>query len=389
MGSDGGVRQLAIMMVGDLILDEPDPASYFELARATLRRGDIGIGHIEVPHSEATDNAATAVAATPSDPGALAVLPDAGLHVVTLAGNHVFDAGAPGVLDTIRHASAAGLLTAGAGRNIGDAREPAIIERAGIRVAILSYNCVGPRESYATSRKAGCAYVRVLTHYELDHSSPGGPPRVYTFVEPDDLATLQDDIGKARDRADVVIIGFHKGIVHTPAVLAMYERPLTHAAVDFGADVVLSHHAHILRGVEVYRGRPIFHGLGNFVTVTHALSVSCNDSAERAAWARRRVELYGFAPDPDMPSYPFHPESRNTAIATVYVGSSGVTGAGLIPCWINDAAQPTPVRRTGRGADVIEYIKKINAAADLSTELMWLNDEEVSMPGIDCSVPLG
>ena len=82
-----------------------------------------------------------------------------------------------------------------------------------------------------------------------------------------------------------------------------------------GADVVIAHHAHILRGVDVYKGRPIFHGLGNFVAVTRALNLEANPSPERVAWARRRRQLFGFEPDPAYPTYPFHPEARNAMLA--------------------------------------------------------------------------
>jgi poly-gamma-glutamate synthesis protein (capsule biosynthesis protein) len=376
--------QVSVLLVGDLILDEPEPDSFFAPAREVLQRGDVVVGQLEVPHSDSCETASTDVPATPSDPAALAALPRAGFHVVTLAGNHIYDAGTKGVLDTIAHARGVGLQTAGAGPDLAHAREPAVVERAGIRVAVLSYNCVGPRESWATSRKAGCAYVHVLTHYELDHASPGGPPRIYTFAEPDDIEVLGKDIRAARERADVVIVSFHKGVGHTPAVLAMYEQPLARAAVDFGADVVFGHHAHIMRGIEVYRGRPIFHGLGNFVTATHALNPGEGGSAERQAWARRRVELYGFAPDPGLPNYPFHPQSRNTAIATVRVNHEGVVSAGLIPCWIDEAARPVPVPRTGRGSAVLAYIAQINSAAGLMTTMAWLNDREVALPQVGC-----
>ena len=110
--------------------------------------------------------------------------------------------------------------------------------------------------------KAGCAYVHVLTHYELDHASPGGPPRIYTFADPDSLDRMADDIAALAKDVDVVAVSFHKGVGHTPVIVAMYERPVAHAAIDAGADVVFGHHAHIMRGIENYRGRPIFHGLG-------------------------------------------------------------------------------------------------------------------------------
>ena len=115
---------------------------------------------------------------------------------------------------------------------------------------------------------------------------------------------------------------------------------------------MVGHHAHILRGIEVYKGRPIYHGLGNFVTVTRALSVDNTETPEAAAWAKRRMELFGFVPDPAMPTYPFHPESRNTIIAECTVADDGTLSAGFIPCWIDDDARPVPVvgaRPGGRG----------------------------------------
>ncbi|MGM0352382.1 CapA family protein [Streptomyces sp. ECR3] len=367
-----------VLAVGDIILDEPGPDSFFDPSRTVLGTGDAVIGHVEVPHSTTDTQSSTDVPAPPADPAALGALARAGFHVATLAGNHIADAGPEGVLDTVRHARSHGLATAGAGATLDEARRPALVRAGGRTVAVLSYNCVGPRESWATSAKPGCAYVHVLTHYELDHASPGGPPAVYTFAAPDSLGRMADDIARARQEADVVVVGLHKGVGHTPAEIAMYERPVAQAAVDAGADAVFAHHAHIMRGVEMYRGRPVFHGLGNFVTVTRALTPQGNDSPERAAWARRRVELYGFAPDPDMPYYPFHPESRNTIIASLRVDEDG-TRAGLVPCRIDDLGRPVPVTRTTGGEEVLDYVRDITRRAGLTTRFVWNGDAAVDV----------
>ncbi|SFJ43182.1 poly-gamma-glutamate synthesis protein (capsule biosynthesis protein) [Amycolatopsis sacchari] len=358
---------ITVGAVGDLILDEPDPDSFLAPAAPVLRGMDLAIGHIEVPHSTTTVQRSTDVPAPPADPAALKAVSAAGFHVATLAGNHIYDAGDEGLADTIAHARAAGLETAGAGPDLAEARRPAVVERGGLRFAVLSYNCVGPRDSWATSRKPGCAYVRVLTHYELDHASPGGPPEVFTFADPASLALMEEDVRRARADADVVLVSLHKGVGHTPAVVAMYESPVARAAIDAGADAVFSHHAHIMRGIEVHKGRPIFHGLGNFVTVTHALTPSAGTGAdELRAWAERRTKLYGFAPDPDMPYYPFHPESRNTAIAVCRFDENGLREAGFVPCRIDDRGRPVPVGGTPEGAEVTRYIEDITREAGLN-----------------------
>ncbi len=255
--------------------------------------------------------------------------------------------------------------------NIDEARAPAIVAADGLRIGVLSYNCVGPRESRATSRKAGCAPLDVLTHYELDYAGPGGPPRIYTFVTPESLEGLRTDVLALREAADVVVVAFHKGIGHLPVVVPAYERELARTAIDCGADVVVGHHAHILRGIELYRGKPVFHGLGNFVAVTHALTPSGASAAELDAWSKRRRELFGFAPDPEMPFYPFHPESRNTMVADCRVGPEGVIEAGFVPCWIDDHGRPVPVGPGSGGEAVAAYVERITAAAGFPTSFTW------------------
>ena len=182
------------------------------------------------------------------------------------------------------------------------------------------------------------------------------------------------DIVNLRREVDIVVVALHKGIGHTPAVLAMYERPLAKAAIDAGADIVVGHHAHILRGVEVYKNRPIYHGLGNFVTVTRALNIDNNPSPKRLEWARRRRELFGFEPDSNYPTYPFHPEARNAMIAVCEIDADGVPKAGFIPCWINPKGQPEICIDDARGRAVASYIEQITGKAGLGADFRWNGD---------------
>jgi poly-gamma-glutamate synthesis protein (capsule biosynthesis protein) len=344
-----------LLLLGDLVLDEPDPGSFFEPSRALLHSADLVVGQVEVPHTSRGVPSSVDIPAPPADPAHLEALAGANVGIATLAGNHIFDSGPNGVEDTIATLRGLGIATAGAGMTIEEARRPAVVRGVGV----LSYNCVGPRESRATSRKAGAAALDVITHYELDYAGPGGPPRIYTFVAPESLAVLRADVLALREQVDVVVVAFHKGIGHVPVVVPEYERELGRVAIDCGADVVVGHHAHILRGIEVYRGRPVFHGLGNFVTVTHALTPAAGTTAELEAWATRRRELFGFAPDPAMPFYPFHPESRNTMIADCRI-ESGVVDAGFVPCWIDDRGRPVP---GGDGS----YVERITREAGFDT----------------------
>ncbi|MFF2824187.1 CapA family protein [Arthrobacter koreensis] len=363
-----------LMATGDLVLERDDATSLFSAAAPVLAEADLVIGHLEVPHTTSTATASSDVPALPAPPSALDAVAAAGFGVLTLAGNHVYDFGAEGIEDTRRHCRERGISTTGAGGNLAEAWEPAVVEHGGRQVIVLSVNCVGPKESWAGSSKAGCAWVEVVTHYEPRGANPGGPPRIYTFAEPRSLAAFTEQVaGHARQGA-AVVVALHQGLVHQPVEIAQYQYEIAHAAIDAGAVAVLAHHAHILKGVEAYRGRPIFHGLGNFATVTRALGGAPDDSPERRTWARARTRLFGFQPDPAMPEYPFHPESRNTLIAVLTLGADGSVGAEVLPCWIDDDARPVPLTRANGGDQVGNYLQRITREAGLDTVLDWAGD---------------
>lgn len=374
--SDVATGSLRIAAVGDLIVDRPDPDEFFTASAPVLRAADLTIGQLEVPHATTTAVATVDVPAPPADPAHLAAVARAGFDVLTLAGNHIADAGGEGIVETIAAARAAGMATTGAGADLASATKPVILSRGGRTIGVLSFNCVGPTDSWATSRRPGGAYVRVYSHYEAIGANPGGPPSVHTFADPASLATMRETISEVAARVDVLVVALHKGLVHIPAELAAYETEIARAAVDAGATMVVGHHAHILRGIEFYRSRAIFHGLGNFVTVTDALTPAAASVDEQREWAERRRRLFGFEPDPRLPSwYPFHPESRNTAIAVLDVSPTGRLAWGVIPCWIGKGAQPVPHGDDQRGRDVIDYIRRITAEEGFDTEFAWEGDE--------------
>jgi poly-gamma-glutamate synthesis protein (capsule biosynthesis protein) len=302
------------------------------------------------------------VPAPPAPPENLDALSRAGFDAVSLAGNHIADWGGEGIADTIDRLDRLGIAHAGAGQTLGEASAPAQLAHRGRRIALLSYNCVGPEVSWAGPAKAGCNFLRVITA----DGSPVAPAAPLTAIAPDVIDRLRADIEAARETAELVIVALHKGIVHTPAKLAPYERPLTAAALAAGADVVVGHHAHILRGIEVADGRPIFHGLGNGCVVTHALSPA-QDHPARAHWAQRRRELFGFEPDPRYPLAPFHPEAVHGMLGIVIVRENGRLESGVVPVFVEPPGRPVCV--TDQRADtVIAYVERIGAAADLPAQ---------------------
>ncbi len=369
MSQSGG--HTTLLATGDLILDEPDPDSYFRLAVATLDEADLVVGHVEVPFTLRREGT-TGVPLEARDPAKLRALSTAGIKAVSLSANHLYDEGEVGVCDTIESLRAEGVTSFGAGRNLTEARRPATVEAGGTRFGFLSYNLVGPKSTWAGTAKAGGAYVHILTQYELDHATPGWPnPAVFTGAEAVSLLAMADDIAKLRSQCQVLCVSLHKGTVHTPGLVMAYEKQVAHAAIDAGADVIFGHHAHILRGIEMYRGKAIYHGLGNFVTVTHALAPTTSDVD---GWARRRLEMFGFVPDADTPEYPFHPESRNTMLARVVVQPDGSLSYGYLPCLINRQSQPEIAGRGPSGQGVFDYVQGITRKAGFDTHFRWDGD---------------
>lgn len=365
---------ITLMATGDLILERADTTSLFQAVAPILNEADLVIGQLEVPHTESRASMSTDVPAVPAPPAALDAVAEAGFDMVTLAGNHVYDSGEQGIEDTRRHCRDRGVATTGAGRTLEEAWEPAIADTGPHRVAVLSVNCVGPRESWAGSAKAGGAWIEVVSHYETRGANPGGPPRAYTFAQPRSLTDFTERVAGQVRKGRAVVVSLHQGLVHQPVEIAAYQYEIAHAAIDAGAVAVISHHAHILKGIEAYRGRPIFHGLGNFATVTRSLNGAPDDAPERLAWARERTRLFGFDPDPAMPEYPFHPESRHTMIAVITLGADEAIRAEAIPCWIDGDARPVPLTRVEGGQQTGDYLKRITREAGLDTILDWSGD---------------
>ena len=191
-----------IVVTGDLVLDEPDAAHWLAGIAPALRGADLAIGHLEVPHTRRGEELEGDVPAPGAPPENLPPLADAGISMVSLAGNHIANCGAPGIADAMAGLDAAGIAHAGAGLDLAQARRPAITGRAGWRIALLSYNCVGPEMGWATADRAGAAYLPIATA----DGSPVAPVAPLVdgliagrFLLPDDAAILKN---RARSTAE-------------------------------------------------------------------------------------------------------------------------------------------------------------------------------------------
>ena len=167
-------------------------------------------------------------------------LVDAGVDVVSLANNHGLDYGPVAMLDTLEHASAAGLPVVGAGANQTAAYAPSLHETPAGTIAVV-----------------GLTRVLHTRAWEATASRPG-------MASGYDEAAAVAAVRAAAERADHVVVAIHWGTELGDCPDAN-QRRLAVLLADAGADVIAGHHPHVLQGVQDLGGTVVVYSLGNFV----------------------------------------------------------------------------------------------------------------------------
>ncbi len=353
-----------ILAVGDIAPDRPDPDTSYDAVRDRLSAADLTIAQLETTFAAKglrLPQARHAVLAPVAGAGAVA---RAGIDVISMAGNHCLDWGSEAMLECIGHLEGEGVAVVGAGSDIAAARKPVIrVLRDGSRVAVLAYSSILPQAYWADERRAGCAPMRAHTLYEqIEHDQPGTPARIHTFAHRGDLDALESDIRAAKAQADVVVVSMHWGIHFVRAVIADYQREVAKAAIAAGADAIFGHHAHILKGIEVIDGRPVFYSLCNF---------ACDLRMDEAhANSKSFKEIQTLAEDwvPDFDSlYNFPKASALSMVARLDVSAGKVVRAGFYPIHIGRDAVPRCVTPDDeRFVQTVEYMRAVTAEAGLN-----------------------
>lgn len=221
---------------GELISRGEDP---FQPFAALLSSHDVRIGNLECVVAT-TGTAEEKPYTFRADPRTLPVL-KRHFDAVSLANNHSGDFGKAAFAEQLALMDTAGLPYFGGGRDATAAHAPWIVERNGVRIALLGYVEFKPRS------------------FEADASRPG----VAWSGEDDDV--IEDIIAARRvHRADIVIPFMHWGWEDEPDPSPRL-RAFARRMIDAGADLVVGGHPHVTQGAEYYRGKPIIYSLGNFL----------------------------------------------------------------------------------------------------------------------------
>src|SRR5205085_946991 len=168
---------------------------YTELVRPTLQTVDLRFSNCERQYSS-RGSARDEAPHGRQPPEMVKIFTDCGFDAVTIANNHMFDAGPEALLDTRALLLEKGIAVTGAGRDLDEAREPAIVERNGIKVGFLGYCSAIPKGGKAAPGKVGIAPLRVSTTYE--GRGPHDSPRVITRPDEGDMKMILDDVAALR-----------------------------------------------------------------------------------------------------------------------------------------------------------------------------------------------
>jgi hypothetical protein len=238
-------QTVSLAIVGDIMLaDGPgkeisrgrDPLGPFG---AILAAADIRVANLECVVATKGNGEPGKPWTFRAHPRAVAIL-KRHLDAVSVANNHSGDYGPEAFGEMLDLLGRAGIGVFGGGHNLVEAHKPLIVERKGLRIALLGYDEFFPRSFEAAVDKPGVAWS--------------------------EDEQVRSDIAAARSiyHADLVIPFMHWGIEQAPLANAR-QRALARVMIDAGADAVIGSHPHVTQDVETYRGKPIVYSLGNFV----------------------------------------------------------------------------------------------------------------------------
>ena len=354
-----------------------------------------------------------------ADPYIAEELAWAGFGLVSRANNHSMDYSAEGLMATSDYLDAAGITHAGAGADLGEARSPAYLETSEGIVSLVSATTYYLGHASASRKdvpgRPGVNPLRMDTYYDLSPQdyetvrkvasglgvlSPSAPRDQKEFTFNRETRFRLSDVTKVTRTArkldwdgnlkavreasrlsdfTVFTLHDHYASEKAPPGFKPREAPLeqvrefAHASIESGADVFVGHGPHVLRGLEIYRGKPIFYSLGNFVFQSTLITRQPSDLFER--WGlgddASTADLYEKREAP--PNHFFDdPEYWFSVAAECQYSGKALKEVKLHPLTLDyDARKPLKEQRTKAG---IPRLAKGSEADKIMKEMIRLSE---------------
>ena len=202
-----------------------------------------------------------------------------GFNLMSLSNNHAFDLKVPGVNNTLKAMHDRAIVHAGVGNTMAEAAAPAYLKTSNGTVALVASasGLIAPG-GRATDNGPGVNELRVEAGGKVNQANEEFPANPPNSANAEDTARILKNIREARGKADLVVVYQHNHVFSNRPFSAVFGEGLqerlappawlktwVHAEIDAGADIVVMHGAPLLHGVEIYKGKPIFYDLGNFI----------------------------------------------------------------------------------------------------------------------------
>lgn len=305
---------------GDMLVQRRIPEGYegFAEVKAHICKGDARFFNLEttVHRGGHYGNQFYGGSFLRADPEVLDDAKNFGFNMLSFANNHSFDFSYGGLLETKRHVDAAGFVNTGVGSNLDEAAAPAYLDLPTGRVALISTTAtmsnvaaMAGQQSRRVPGRPGVNGLRVTEQLQVTpeqmavirqiakqskinaqidieraegyHSHlpadaeflkgllliTGGETKFITHPNPTDMARIEKAIRQAQSQADYILVSIHSHELsgdrkENPAD---FLQEFAHSCIDAGAHAVIGHGPHLLRPIEIYKNRPIFYSLGDFV----------------------------------------------------------------------------------------------------------------------------
>jgi poly-gamma-glutamate synthesis protein (capsule biosynthesis protein) len=355
-----------VTVVGDMIFNEQIsnlPGAEHQQLFRLMQEADIAYGNLEFSindHPELQRPFYNFRAATPFAFEVAAI----GINMVSLANNHALDFGPDGLRDCLRALDRAQITYAGAGMTLADARAAGTtgIQSLKTRFGLLSYVRYWTQKYRCKDASGPC--LATINPATILVARPDGTTEEVEGLMAEDVAAMEDDIVLARRHNDVLVVSLHNHDVShhrahgiqdtTPA----NDQVMFHRAVDAGADLVLGSGPHVLRGIEIRKGVPIFYSLSNFIyqyrtperipiDLIHQRDHEIARPTNLSVWDRR---------DPER--------VFEGVLVRMTVNAAKLRRIELIPFTIDDEGPLyglPRLARTERGRQIIELMQKLSA----------------------------
>lgn len=328
--------KISFTAAGDMLIQRLISTEYegFKDVSNYIKKGDVRFFNLETTlhHGEFFGNQFYGGSYLFADPKALDIAREYGFNILSFANNHTMDYGHDGLLATLDEVNKAGFPSAGVGKNLDDAAEPAYLDTPTGRVALISVvstmmnvAAMAGKQSRRIKGRPGVNGLRFDEFIELpeeefnvisriaDESGVNAKDNIsraegYQTPIPDGIQVLKElrfkkgtkmcyhsapnredmdrvkkAISEAQMHADYVIISVHSHEVggtskETPAE---FLQTFAHECINLGAHAVIGHGPHLIRPLEIYKGFPIFYSLGDFMLHNESIFALPEDLYEK------------------------------------------------------------------------------------------------------------